>query len=133
MFALAVSLLSGRKISKICNTRGSLFLTLCCFAGPEGLGFSVTTRDNPAGGNAPIYIKNILPKGAAVKDGRLKSGDRLLEVREPRRYVRVDTSPRRYVRYGGGHRDVIRGDHLLEVRHPRSYVTSTNTAWPYLN
>ena len=48
--------------------------------GPEGLGFSVTTRDNPAGGNAPIYIKNILPKGAAVKDGRLKSGDRLLEV-----------------------------------------------------
>ena len=48
--------------------------------GPEGLGFSVTTRDNPAGGNAPIYIKNILPKGAAVKDGSLKSGDRLLEV-----------------------------------------------------
>ena len=40
----------------------------------------MTTRDNPAGGNAPIYIKNILPKGAAVKDGRLKSGDRLLEV-----------------------------------------------------
>ena len=50
------------------------------FTGPEGLGFSVTTRDNPAGGNAPIYIKNILPKGAAVKDGCLKSGDRLLEV-----------------------------------------------------
>ena len=50
------------------------------FIGPEGLGFSVTTRDNPAGGNAPIYIKNILTKGAAVKDGTLKSGDRLLEV-----------------------------------------------------
>lgn len=30
--------------------------------GQFGLGFSVTTRDNPAGGNAPIYIKNILPK-----------------------------------------------------------------------
>jgi partitioning defective protein 3 len=27
-----------------------------------GLGFSITTRDNPAGGNCPIYIKNILPK-----------------------------------------------------------------------
>uniref|UniRef100_T1JCX4 PDZ domain-containing protein n=1 Tax=Strigamia maritima TaxID=126957 RepID=T1JCX4_STRMM len=48
--------------------------------GHEGLGFSVTTRDNPAGGNCPIYIKNILPKGAAVQDGRLKPGDRLLEV-----------------------------------------------------
>lgn len=30
--------------------------------GPSGLGFSITTRDNPAGGNCPIYIKNILPK-----------------------------------------------------------------------
>ncbi|XP_052798357.1 partitioning defective 3 homolog isoform X4 [Mya arenaria] len=46
----------------------------------EGLGFSVTTRDNPTGGPSPIYIKNILPKGAAVSDGRLKAGDRLLEV-----------------------------------------------------
>ncbi|XP_060064667.1 partitioning defective 3 homolog [Ylistrum balloti] len=48
--------------------------------GPQGLGFSVTTRDNPAGGDSPIYIKNILPKGAAIADGRLKAGDRLLEV-----------------------------------------------------
>ena len=46
----------------------------------EGLGFSVTTRDNTTGGPSPIYIKNILPKGAAVADGRLKAGDRLLEV-----------------------------------------------------
>ncbi|KAI1289849.1 Partitioning defective 3 -like protein [Halotydeus destructor] len=46
----------------------------------DGLGFSITTRDNPAGGNCPIYIKNILSKGAAIKDGRLKQGDRLLEV-----------------------------------------------------
>lgn len=48
--------------------------------GPCGLGFSITTRDNPAGGNCPIYIKNILPKGSAIMDGRLKQGDRLLEV-----------------------------------------------------
>ena len=48
--------------------------------GNEGLGFSITTRDNPTGGNVPIYIKNILPNGAAVEDGRLKPGDRLLEV-----------------------------------------------------
>ncbi|XP_055915372.1 partitioning defective 3 homolog isoform X2 [Eupeodes corollae] len=48
--------------------------------GPHGLGFSVTTRDNPAGGHCPIYIKNVLPRGAAIEDGRLKPGDRLLEV-----------------------------------------------------
>ncbi|XP_078322047.1 partitioning defective 3 homolog isoform X2 [Crassostrea virginica] len=48
--------------------------------GPVSLGFSVTTRDNPAGGDSPIYIKNILPSGAAITDGRLKAGDRLLEV-----------------------------------------------------
>lgn len=30
--------------------------------GSHGLGFSITTRDNPAGGNCPIYIKNVLPK-----------------------------------------------------------------------
>ncbi|XP_041824605.1 partitioning defective 3 homolog isoform X2 [Melanotaenia boesemani] len=46
----------------------------------EGLGFSITSRDVPIGGSAPIYIKNILPRGAAIQDGRLKAGDRLLEV-----------------------------------------------------
>ncbi|XP_071157777.1 partitioning defective 3 homolog isoform X4 [Mytilus edulis] len=48
--------------------------------GPSGLGFSVTTRDNPAGGFTPIYIKNILQKGAAIEEGTLKAGDRLLMV-----------------------------------------------------
>ncbi|XP_065150842.2 partitioning defective 3 homolog isoform X1 [Paramisgurnus dabryanus] len=48
--------------------------------GPEGLGFSITTRDVPIGSSAPIYVKNILPRGAAIQDGRLKAGDRLLEV-----------------------------------------------------
>ncbi|XP_041102877.1 partitioning defective 3 homolog isoform X5 [Polyodon spathula] len=48
--------------------------------GPEGLGFSITSRDVPIGGSAPIYVKNILPRGAAIQDGRLKAGDRLLQV-----------------------------------------------------
>ncbi|XP_061660645.1 partitioning defective 3 homolog isoform X2 [Syngnathoides biaculeatus] len=48
--------------------------------GPEGLGFSITSRDVPVAGSAPIYVKNILPRGAAIQDGRLKAGDRLLEV-----------------------------------------------------
>lgn len=57
-----------------------LFLSL--FSGPEGLGFSITSRDVPVGGSAPIYVKNILPRGAAIQDGHLKAGDRLLEVRK---------------------------------------------------
>lgn len=51
-----------------------------CPPGPEGLGFSITSRDIPIGGSAPIYVKNILPRGAAIHDGQLKAGDRLLEV-----------------------------------------------------
>ncbi|XP_066479187.1 partitioning defective 3 homolog B [Tiliqua scincoides] len=48
--------------------------------GPEGLGFTVVTRDSSIHGPGPIFVKNILPRGAAVKDGRLQSGDRILEV-----------------------------------------------------
>ncbi|XP_061778407.1 partitioning defective 3 homolog [Nerophis ophidion] len=48
--------------------------------GPEGLGFSITSRDVPVGGSAPIYVKNILARGAAIQDGRLKAGDCLLKV-----------------------------------------------------
>uniref|UniRef100_A0A673ST45 Partitioning defective 3 homolog B n=1 Tax=Suricata suricatta TaxID=37032 RepID=A0A673ST45_SURSU len=48
--------------------------------GPEGLGFTVVTRDSSVHGPGPIFVKNILPKGAAIKDGRLQSGDRILEV-----------------------------------------------------
>lgn len=53
-----------------------LFLSL----GTEGLGFTVVTRDSSLHGPGPIMVKSILPRGAAVKDGRLKSGDRILEV-----------------------------------------------------
>ncbi|XP_051786410.1 par-3 family cell polarity regulator beta a [Erpetoichthys calabaricus] len=48
--------------------------------GPEGLGFTVVTRDSSVHGPGPILVKNILPRGAAVKDGRLQFGDRILEV-----------------------------------------------------
>ena len=70
--ASALMTVSTRKIGKK--------LDLELIKGRDGLGFSVTTRDNPAGGLCPIYIKNILSKGAAIEDGRLRSGDRLLEV-----------------------------------------------------
>ncbi|KAI7810390.1 par-3 family cell polarity regulator beta a [Triplophysa rosa] len=48
--------------------------------GTEGLGFTVVTRDSSLHGPGPILVKSILPRGAAIKDGRLKSGDRILEV-----------------------------------------------------
>lgn len=57
--------------------------TVSPLAGTEGLGFTVVTRDSSVHGPGPILVKNILPRGAAVKDGRLQPGDRILEVRKP--------------------------------------------------
>uniref|UniRef100_S4RAG3 PDZ domain-containing protein n=1 Tax=Petromyzon marinus TaxID=7757 RepID=S4RAG3_PETMA len=48
--------------------------------GPEGLGFSLTSRDTPVSGLGHVYIKHILPRGAAIADGRLHAGDRLIMV-----------------------------------------------------
>ncbi|KAK7111004.1 partitioning defective 3 homolog isoform X2 [Littorina saxatilis] len=70
-----------RPISAVTNTRKiGRKIEIDLKKGPLGLGFSVTSRDNVTGGDIPIYIKNILPKGAAIQDGCLKPGDRLLEV-----------------------------------------------------
>lgn len=62
------------------NTRQLLTDVSVSDLGTEGLGFSITSRDVTIGGSAPIYVKNILPRGAAIQDGRLKAGDRLIEV-----------------------------------------------------
>ncbi|XP_075683570.1 partitioning defective 3 homolog isoform X1 [Rhinoderma darwinii] len=62
------------------NTKKGKKLYIQLKKGAEGLGFSITSRDVPLGGSAPIYVKNILPRGAAIQDGRLKAADRLLEV-----------------------------------------------------
>ncbi|XP_059093575.1 partitioning defective 3 homolog isoform X1 [Tigriopus californicus] len=68
----AVQANNTRKIGKV--------LKITLTKGASGLGFSITTRDNAPGGQTPIYIKNIMPKGAAIEEGTLKPGDRLLEV-----------------------------------------------------
>lgn len=70
--ALTLQTANTRKIGR------KIEIALC--KGPQGLGFSVTTRDNQAGGDCPIYIKKIISVGAAIEDGRLRPGDRLLEV-----------------------------------------------------
>lgn len=49
--------------------------------GEKGLGFTITTRDNPTGGHCPIYIKNILPKVSTVQsNGYLKRENSLKYV-----------------------------------------------------
>ena len=51
----AVNANNTRKIGKL--------LKISLRKGTQGLGFSITTRDNALGDNTPIYIKNIMPKG----------------------------------------------------------------------
>ncbi|XP_045442255.1 partitioning defective 3 homolog isoform X18 [Pipistrellus kuhlii] len=71
----------GTSVSSGYNTKKiGKRLTIQLKKGTEGLGFSITSRDVTIGGSAPIYVKNILPRGAAIQDGRLKAGDRLVEV-----------------------------------------------------
>ena len=87
-----------RPINALTNTRKiGKKIRIDLKKGPLGLGFSVTSRDNLTGGDIPIYIKNILPKGAAIQDGRLKPGDRLLEVKKKKKtrsIQRTQTPPR---------------------------------------
>ncbi|KAM9347493.1 partitioning defective 3 homolog B-like [Symphorus nematophorus] len=66
--------------SLVANKRAGRRLRIDLMKGSEGLGFTVVTRDSSVHGPGPILVKNILPRGAAVKDGRLQSGDRILEV-----------------------------------------------------
>ncbi|XP_061782573.1 partitioning defective 3 homolog B isoform X1 [Nerophis lumbriciformis] len=66
--------------SLMVNKTGGRRLRIDLKKGSEGLGFTVVTRDSSVHGPGPILVKNILPRGAAVKDGRLQSGDRILEV-----------------------------------------------------
>nr|XP_043869058.1 partitioning defective 3 homolog B isoform X4 [Solea senegalensis] len=66
--------------SLVASKRGGRRLRIDLTKGSEGLGFTVVTRDSSVHGPGPILVKNILTRGAAVKDGRLQSGDRILEV-----------------------------------------------------
>ncbi|XP_059198420.1 partitioning defective 3 homolog B isoform X2 [Centropristis striata] len=66
--------------SLVTNKKGGRRLRIDLKKGSEGLGFTVVTRDSSVHGPGPILVKNILARGAAVKDGRLQSGDRILEV-----------------------------------------------------
>uniref|UniRef100_A0A4W5N4E9 PDZ domain-containing protein n=1 Tax=Hucho hucho TaxID=62062 RepID=A0A4W5N4E9_9TELE len=67
-------------LANLINQKGGRKLKIDLRKGDEGLGFTVVTRDSTVHGPGPIMIKNILTRGAAIKDGRLQPGDRILEV-----------------------------------------------------
>lgn len=62
-----------------CKRLGKI-IKITLVKGIDGLGFKLASRDNPTGVANPIYVKTIFPKGAAIEDGRLQNGDRLLMV-----------------------------------------------------
>ncbi|XP_035533945.1 par-3 family cell polarity regulator beta a [Morone saxatilis] len=67
-------------LANLTSRKGGKKIKIDLKKGTEGLGFTVVTRDSSVHGPGPILVKNILPRGAAVKDGRLQPGDRILEV-----------------------------------------------------
>ncbi|XP_061654790.1 par-3 family cell polarity regulator beta a isoform X3 [Phyllopteryx taeniolatus] len=66
--------------ANLTNKKGGKRIKIDLKKGAEGLGFTVVTPDSSASGPGPILVKNILPRGAAIKDGRLQPGDCILEV-----------------------------------------------------
>ncbi|KAM9836036.1 par-3 family cell polarity regulator beta a [Aulostomus maculatus] len=67
-------------LANLTSKKGGKKIKIDLKKGVEGLGFTVVTRDSSVHGPGPILVKNILPRGAAIKDGRLQPGDRILEV-----------------------------------------------------
>ncbi|XP_070813770.1 par-3 family cell polarity regulator beta a [Chaetodon trifascialis] len=67
-------------LANLTSRKGGKRIKIDLKKGAEGLGFTVVTRDSSVHGPGPILVKNILTRGAAVKDGRLQPGDRILEV-----------------------------------------------------
>uniref|UniRef100_A0A672FWF5 PDZ domain-containing protein n=1 Tax=Salarias fasciatus TaxID=181472 RepID=A0A672FWF5_SALFA len=61
-------------LANLANKKGGKKIRIDLKKGVEGLGFTVVTRDSPANGPSPILVKNILQRGAAIKDGRLQPG-----------------------------------------------------------
>ncbi|XP_068615277.1 multiple PDZ domain protein-like [Brachionichthys hirsutus] len=57
-----------------------MYKTITLERGSSGLGFSIVGGFGSPHGDLPIYIKTVFNKGAAIEDGRLKSGDQIIAV-----------------------------------------------------
>ena len=89
--------------------------------GADGLGFKLAN---------PIYVKTIFGKGAAIEDGRLRTGDRLLMVNS------IDVTPMSLQDTVGLLRETRVGDtiHLCVSRQqdgslPKDLVSRSNQTW----
>ncbi|CAF0997726.1 unnamed protein product [Adineta ricciae] len=70
----------GPNMNSLNTRRLGKIIKITLVKGNDGLGFKLASRDNPTGVANPIYVKTIFPKGAAIEDGSLQRGDRLLSV-----------------------------------------------------
>ncbi|XP_029910798.1 multiple PDZ domain protein [Myripristis murdjan] len=66
--------------SHLNNLCARVYKTITLERGSAGLGFSIVGGFGSPHGDLPIYIKTIFNKGAAIEDGRLKSGDQIIAV-----------------------------------------------------
>uniref|UniRef100_A0A667XQ12 PDZ domain-containing protein n=1 Tax=Myripristis murdjan TaxID=586833 RepID=A0A667XQ12_9TELE len=81
--SITLQVMSERSIVNLCCLGGSKLLcnhTITLERGSAGLGFSIVGGFGSPHGDLPIYIKTIFNKGAAIEDGRLKSGDQIIAV-----------------------------------------------------
>ncbi|XP_068178447.1 multiple PDZ domain protein [Antennarius striatus] len=62
------------------NLQARMYKTITLERGSLGLGFSIVGGFGSPHGDLPIYIKTVFNKGAAVEDGRLRSGDQIIAV-----------------------------------------------------
>ena len=75
-------LASAASLSGLSTRRAGKRVCIELIKGAQGLGFKLASRDNYThhDGLTPIYVKSVLPRGAAIDDGRLQRGDRLVAV-----------------------------------------------------
>ncbi|XP_057292998.1 partitioning defective 3 homolog isoform X2 [Hydractinia symbiolongicarpus] len=62
------------------GTNKKIYFHVNLLKGKDGLGFSITSRDVATTESRMFFVKNVLHKGAAIVDGRIKAGDELMKV-----------------------------------------------------
>lgn len=66
------------------GTNKKIYFHVNLLKGKDGLGFSITSRDVATTESRMFFVKNVLHKGAAIVDGRIKASDELIKVNNVR-------------------------------------------------